>query len=85
MTGSSRAEPELHFVANRREYREAVGLEVGPWEPVTVDGSSNRASRYRCTTVTQPWPNPEPGATTWKVVAKRESSDETVRWIGRRP
>jgi len=29
---------ELHFVANRREYRESVGLEVGPWEPATVDG-----------------------------------------------
>jgi len=50
-----------------------------------AEGSSNRASRYRCTTVTQPWPNLEPGATTWKVVAKRESSDEIVRWIGRRP
>jgi hypothetical protein len=24
---------ELHVVANRREYRESLGLEVGPWEP----------------------------------------------------
>jgi hypothetical protein len=29
---------ELHFVANRREYRGSVGLEVGPWEPATMDG-----------------------------------------------
>jgi len=28
------------------------------------DGSSNRASRNRCTGITRPWPNPEPGATT---------------------
>ena len=29
---------ELHVVANRREYRESVGLEVGPWEPATAEG-----------------------------------------------
>ena len=25
---------ELHVVANRREYPESLGLEVGPWEVV---------------------------------------------------
>jgi hypothetical protein len=27
----------MHFVANRREYRESVGWEVGPWEPATEE------------------------------------------------
>ena len=31
-------DPNCIFVANRREYRESVGLEVGPWEPATEDG-----------------------------------------------
>jgi hypothetical protein len=29
-----------------------------------TDGSSNRASRNRCTGIAAVWPNPEPGATT---------------------
>ena len=28
----------ITFVANRREYREPVGLEVGPSEPATEEG-----------------------------------------------
>ena len=38
---------ELHFVANRREYRESVGLEVGPWEPATVDGKGKAPPSVR--------------------------------------
>ena len=38
---------ELHFVANRREYREAVGLEVGPWEPSTEDGKGKAPPSVR--------------------------------------
>jgi len=49
-----------------------------------IDGSSNLASRNRCTGISEPWPNPEPGATTWAVVGTKESSDESLRWIGRR-
>ena len=33
---------ELHVVANRREYGESVGLEVGPWEPATEEGKIKR-------------------------------------------
>jgi hypothetical protein len=33
---------ELHVVANRREYGESVGLEVGPWEPAAVEGKIKR-------------------------------------------
>jgi len=29
---------ELHVVANRRECRESLGLDVGPWEPATEEG-----------------------------------------------
>ena len=28
---------ELHVVAKRREYRESLGLEVGPWELATEE------------------------------------------------
>ena len=38
---------ELHFVANRREYRESVGLEVGPWEPATEDGKGKAPPSVR--------------------------------------
>jgi len=38
---------ELHFVANRREYRESVGLEVGPWAPATVDGKGKAPPSVR--------------------------------------
>ena len=36
---------ELHVVANRREYRESVGLEVGPWEPATEEGEEGKIKR----------------------------------------
>jgi hypothetical protein len=49
------------------------------------DGSSNRASRNRCTRIARPWRNPKRGATTYVVVHTTESSNETVCWIGRRP
>jgi hypothetical protein len=38
---------ELHFVANRREYRESVGLEVGPWEPATEEGKGKAPPSVR--------------------------------------
>jgi hypothetical protein len=34
--------PLLHSVANRREYRESVGLGVGPSEPATEEGKIKR-------------------------------------------
>jgi hypothetical protein len=39
----------------------------------------------RCMGIANRWPNLEPGATTWVVVVAQESSDETLRWTGRRP
>jgi hypothetical protein len=33
--GGSTAMTRTAFFANRREYRESVGLDVGPWEPAT--------------------------------------------------
>ena len=38
---------ELHFVANRREYRVSVGLEVGPSEPATEDGKGKAPPSVR--------------------------------------
>jgi hypothetical protein len=35
------------FVANRREYRKSVGLEVGLWEPATVDGKGKAPPSVR--------------------------------------
>ncbi len=35
----------LASLANRREYRESLGLEVGPWEPATEEG---RIKAARC-------------------------------------
>lgn len=75
--------------ASRVGCRVAAAFSGTGGREITMDledeGSSNRASRYRCTGIRRPWPNPEPGATTWKVVATRESSDEILCWIGRRP
>ena len=36
---------ELHVVANRRGYRESLGLEVGPWEPATEEGEEGKIKR----------------------------------------
>jgi hypothetical protein len=38
---------ELHFVANRGEYRVSVGLEVGTWPPATEDGKDGKIKRTR--------------------------------------
>src|ERR1700756_908198 len=40
---------ELHVVANRREYRESLGLEVGPWEPANQE--RNEESKIKRTGV----------------------------------
>ncbi len=37
----------LHYVANRREYREFVGSEVGPLEPATEDGEEGKIKQCR--------------------------------------
>ena len=37
----------ITFVANRREYREPVGLEVGPSEPATEDGEEGEEGKIK--------------------------------------